>query len=102
MIYTVSEIADAVKPLARSYGVQKIYLFGSYARGEATEKSDIDILVDNAQPIGLFRLSSFMNALTKTLKKNIGIVTVNALNDGDERFANNVKQEEILIYAEGD
>lgn len=35
-----------VKPELEAYGVSKLGLFGSYVRGEATEKSDIDILID--------------------------------------------------------
>lgn len=45
-VYKIEEIAERVRPIAERYGVGKIYLFGSYARGEATEESDIDLLVD--------------------------------------------------------
>ena len=44
-IYTVDEITAAVKPIAEKYGIDKVWLFGSYARGEATEKSDVDLLI---------------------------------------------------------
>ena len=44
-IYTIDEITAAVKPIAEKYGIDKVWLFGSYARGEATEKSDVDLLI---------------------------------------------------------
>ena len=43
---TISEIRAAVVPLAGKYGLDKVFLFGSYARGEATAQSDIDIRIN--------------------------------------------------------
>ena len=37
MIYAVDEIARIVRPIAQRYGLRAVYLFGSYARGAATE-----------------------------------------------------------------
>lgn len=36
----------------RALGIGELYLFGSYARGEATETSDVDLLIDPASPDG--------------------------------------------------
>ncbi len=44
-IFTIKDIVNLVKPIAEKYKVKEIYLFGSYARGEATESSDLDFLV---------------------------------------------------------
>jgi len=35
-IYSINEIIDIVSPVAKQYGVSRVFLFGSYARGEAT------------------------------------------------------------------
>jgi len=43
---TQKMIGEYVKPVALKYPVKRVILFGSYARGEATEKSDIDLVVD--------------------------------------------------------
>ena len=42
-IYTIKEIKNIIKPILNKYGINDIYLFGSYARGDAKETSDIDI-----------------------------------------------------------
>ena len=42
MIYAVEEIKSIVLPVAQKYQLRAVYLFGSYARGTATENSDID------------------------------------------------------------
>ena len=46
MVYTIDQIKQITRPIAAAYGVKSMRLFGSYARGEATESSDVDILVD--------------------------------------------------------
>ena len=46
-VVTLEKITYLVKPLAEKYQVKEIYLFGSYARGEADESSDMDFLVLN-------------------------------------------------------
>ena len=47
-IYSISEIKTRLEPIFIANGIQKAVLFGSYAKGEQTEKSDVDILIDSA------------------------------------------------------
>ncbi|MGN1413478.1 MAG: nucleotidyltransferase family protein [Anaerovoracaceae bacterium] len=44
-ILTLDQIEAIVRPIALKYQVEAVYLFGSYARGEASEDSDLDFLV---------------------------------------------------------
>ena len=46
MIYTVEEIRRRITPVAVRYRLKAVYLFGSYARGEATDESDLELLID--------------------------------------------------------
>ena len=48
-IYTLDEIRSIANPIARRYKIAALYLFGSYARGEATAESDLDFRVDRGQ-----------------------------------------------------
>lgn len=50
-------IKNVIAPIAKSYGIKRIYLFGSYAKGEATEESDIDLLIEKGKPMSLLKLS---------------------------------------------
>ena len=42
-VLTIKQIKDRIKPVMEKHGIRDVYLFGSYARGEATNKSDVDI-----------------------------------------------------------
>ena len=53
MRYTVAEIKEIVAGLAAQYGADRIYLFGSYARGDADQDSDIDLRIDKGAIRGL-------------------------------------------------
>lgn len=52
-VRTLSEIQDIVSRLAQQYGAKRIYLFGSYARGDMNENSDIDLHIDKGAIQGL-------------------------------------------------
>lgn len=44
---------EKVRPnLDKKYPIKELAIFGSYARGEATEKSDLDIMVEFSKPVG--------------------------------------------------
>ena len=45
--YTVTELRDTLSPIFAEHGVHSAFLFGSYAAGQATERSDVDLLVDS-------------------------------------------------------
>ena len=60
--------------LASEYGVRKIGLFGSYAKGSQTEKSDIDIVAEFERPIGL-KFIEFTEYLEKILGKQTDVLT---------------------------
>jgi predicted nucleotidyltransferase len=69
---------------------------GSYARGEATEDSDLDFhIIDRGALRGLFRLSGFNIALKEKLKMNVDVVTSGSLS---EDFLNRIRDEEVVVY----
>jgi len=94
-IYTLAEIKNIVAPIAESHGVEKVYLFGSYARGEATENSDIDIWIESGKIKTLFALGGFYSDLEEKFNKKIDIATEDSIS---ENFYNYIKDEELIIY----
>lgn len=79
MIYTIDEITERVRPVAEKYGLPRVYLFGSYSRGEANDDSDVDLLVETVGTHGLFWLGGLYEDLHEALEKELDMVTMEAL-----------------------
>jgi predicted nucleotidyltransferase len=60
--------------LVSEYGVKRIGLFGSYAKGTPSETSDVDVVVEFARPIG-FRFVEFAEYLESLLGKRVDVLT---------------------------
>jgi predicted nucleotidyltransferase len=76
MILTKNDIKKAVETYFASKPVTKVWLFGSYARGEADENSDVDVLVDieKGAKVGL-RYFIWHEELGELLKKKVDVVS---------------------------
>jgi predicted nucleotidyltransferase len=67
-------------PLFRSqFHIRQLGVFGSVARGEQTDESDVDILVEFDSPVGFFEFIRLENQLSKTLDRKVDLVSRNAL-----------------------
>ena len=98
-IYTIAEIKDIITPVLKMHGVDRVYIFGSYARGEADEHSDIDLCIDAAAIRGMFALGGLYADLEEVLKKSLDIVTVKSLKyNTDTAFLENMQKDRVLIY----
>lgn len=62
------------KEVADEYKISKIGIFGSTARGEATDESDVDIVISISEP-DFFTLAGIKNDLEDRLKKSVDIIT---------------------------
>ena len=91
----ISEIRENVNRRAREYGAERVYLFGSYARGDANETSDIDLRIDKGQIRGGIALAGLLLDLESDLEAKVDLVTTGSL---DEEFLDMIKGEEQLIY----
>ncbi len=65
--------------LRKEYGVRRFGVFGSVARGDETLSSDIDILAEFSEPIGLFKFVELEGRLKTLLHRNVDLVTKEAL-----------------------
>ena len=93
----LSEIElNQIKTFFADKPVKKIYLFGSYARGEADENSDVDLLIDwdYTQHIG-FNYGIWLEEIQEVLKKDVDFVSVDFVSPYIEKYVNNDK---IMIY----
>jgi uncharacterized protein len=65
----------AAAPSLSAHGVREIWIFGSVARGEARDGSDVDILVDLSAPVSLFDLVRLRRRLEGLLGRRVDLVT---------------------------
>ena len=93
--YTIADIQSLIQPVAESYGVERVLLFGSYARGDATDTSDIDLHIDKGEIRGYFRLAGFHRDLEEALDMSVDVLTTGAL---DEEFLSHITEEEVVLY----
>lgn len=97
MCYSIDEIKSKAVPVAKDYGISKLSLFGSYARGEATDDSDIDFYIDKGKLRGLLQYFSFVDDLENALKCHVDVVTTSI---EDKAFLGNIVKEGIVLYEE--
>jgi len=78
--YCLKKLTVAAPAIRTQFGVTKIGIFGSFARGEQTKKSDVDVLVDFAQGYATLRnfvgLADYLEAL---FKRKVDLLTVGGI-----------------------
>ena len=97
MLYTIDTIRKKAVPIAKNHGIKRMGLFGSYARGEAEEKSDIDILIEKGKIKGLFDYMAFVLDLENEFGCHVDVVT-SGIQDRD--FLDTIKKDEVVLYEE--
>lgn len=91
------DIASAVADAVREYDVQEVYVFGSYARGDQTPESDIDLRLVCGLGITFGDLCDIASELEKRLQVPVEIVT-NPLEKMRPQFRERVAREEVQLY----
>lgn len=96
MILTKEEIQNTIAEFFADKPVNKVWLWGSYARGNADEKSDVDVLVDLdfSKTIGL-EYYSWHNNLKKILNKDVHVVADGSVHKLIKPY---IEKDKIVIY----
>ena len=94
-VFTFDEIKARLTPVFTANGVRSAVLFGSYAKNTATEKSDVDLLVDS----GLKGLNFFglVEYIREALDKEVHVIDVRYVRK-DSPVDNEIKKTGVLIY----
>ena len=94
-VLKVEEIKQTVGSVLKNYEVDFCYLFGSYAKGKATDTSDVDLLVDT-DVTGL-AFYGLVEDLRNALHKKIDLLRINQL-DGNQDLLRDVLKDGMKIY----
>ena len=77
---TLGWIKKKVLPVLKKHAVKRAAIFGSFARGEAKEKSDVDILIEyKTKNKSLFDLVDLKSDLEETLDRKVDVITYNSI-----------------------
>ena len=80
-ILTLKQIKQRILPVLNRHGIHEIYLFGSYARGEANNESDVDIYCEHGDIKSLFDIGDLEEELEATLGKKVDLVFIGSQMD---------------------
>ena len=94
-LLTAEKIRQICTPLFEKYGVKYAYLFGSYAKGKATERSDVDLLI--SMPLNGLRFYELVEMLRESLKKKVDLLDESQL-EYNTALVREILQDGIKIY----
>ncbi|MBR3621761.1 MAG: nucleotidyltransferase domain-containing protein [Selenomonadaceae bacterium] len=98
---SVEEIRRRIVPICEKHGVTKAVLFGSYARNEATQESDIDFQLILPKGASLLKLCAINDEFEDALEKDVDVITrVPKRTDllWCNRFRENFAKDGIVLY----
>ncbi len=93
---SIAEISEIVSPIAEKYGVERVYLFGSRARGDNAEDSDYDFIIEPGSIHNIMELFAFMNDLEDALGNSVDIIEERIITE--KGFLNAMNRDKVLIH----
>lgn len=94
--YTIDEIRTRITPIAKKYGVVKLALFGSYARGDNHDNSDIDFLIEKGMVKDLIRFCEFALELEDELELKVDLMTYDGMLEN--LISEYALKDEVVLY----
>ena len=95
-IYTLEELRFIIRPMVEKYCAEDAILFGSYARGEATLNSDIDVVIMGGEKFDKTDVFAIAEELYQKTGKNVDVYEDSEINENNP-LRNNIEKEGISI-----
>jgi predicted nucleotidyltransferase len=91
----IEEVKEKITPILSSYGVKRAAVFGSVARGQANIGSDVDIIIELYEPLGLFKFARLNYLLEDALDKKVDLIKNTAIKPA---FKESILKDLVYIY----
>lgn len=92
---SLKEIKQKVIPIVQEFGLEKVALFGSYARGDFHERSDLDFVIKKGNVQDYYQFYDFVTRLEKEFNKPVDVLTYDSLADS---YIADAMKDEVVIY----
>ncbi len=92
---TIEQIKSVVTKVGKKYGIKSAYLFGSYAKGDANDSSDVDIIIEKGNLQTYDDYCDMKFAIEDELDTSVDLLTTEGVKP---RFYELIKDDRILLY----
>lgn len=96
-VLSLNMLRSIVSEIASKYGISSVWLFGSYARNEAKEYSDVDLLIEKGNVKTMLQLIRFQQDLEKHLGIKVDVITTESIKY-DYFFLKELEQDAFSLY----
>ena len=96
-VYTTDEIKEKLTPIFSAIPIERAILFGSYAKGNPTQLSDIDLMIDSKGKIRGIDFFGVLEDITQTLDIPVDLIEASQIIDGS-RAQREITETGIVIY----
>ena len=97
MVLTHEEIRVMIASAVQRHPVKRVVMFGSYARGTATDESDLDIMIDSENMLEGFDYFGIVGTLVKKSPIAIDILEASEI-DKNSIFYKNIQRDGVVVY----
>jgi predicted nucleotidyltransferase len=94
---SIEEIKSYIIPVVEKYPIEKVILFGSYARGDASDKSDVDLVVESGGKMRNSKIFTLGGDLLVALPVRVDVYDILEIKESSPLY-NNIKKDGIIIY----
>ena len=94
---TIDEIKSIITPLVSPYPISRVILFGSYARGEASPCSDIDLIIDSEGRLNAFDYFGVIGMIVKNMPAKVDVFEMDEVKKPSSML-DAISKEGVIIY----
>ena len=97
--YTIAEIRDVLQPLCSDPRIKRVILFGSYAKGEAQEQSDIDLYLDSGRLMTGFDFFALKASMEEAFQTDVDVLPDLDISPNSP-VENEIKRHGVTVYVQ--
>ena len=94
---SIDEIKSYIMPVVEKYPIEKVILFGSYARGDANDSSDVDLVVESGGKLHNSKIFSLGGDLLMTLPVRVDVYDILEIKESSPLYSG-IREDGIVIY----